>query len=250
MDNFREILIVDDTLESLRLLADILISEGYRVRQTQEPELALASALSNPPALILLDIKMPGMSGFEVCQRLKQNESTAKVPIIFISALQDTDDRVRSFQVGGADFIAKPIQREEVLARVLVQFELIASRTELEQRVLERTAQLTASEERFRSLVGNIAGVVYRCALDEHWTMEFISEAVRTLSGYPASDFINNRVRSYASIIHQDDRAMVEQDVHKAVELFKPFVLEYRVVDANDETHWVYEKGQDKSLGL
>jgi PAS domain S-box-containing protein len=244
MDNFREILVVDDTLESLRLLVDILISEGYRVRQTQEPELALASALSNPPAMILLDVKMPGMSGFEVCQRLKQNESTAKVPIIFISALQDIHDRVRSFKVGGADFIAKPIQREEVLARVRVQFELIASRTELEQRVMERTAQLTASEERFRSLVGNIAGVVYRCALDEHWTMEFISEAVRTLSGYPASDFINNRVRSYASIIHQDDRAMVEQDVRKAVELFKPFVTEYRVVDANEETHWVYEKGQ------
>jgi PAS domain S-box-containing protein len=244
MDDFREILVVDDTLESLRLLVDILISEGYRVRQTQEPELALASALSNPPAMILLDVKMPGMNGFEVCQRLKQNESTAKVPIIFISALQDIHDRVRSFQVGGADFIAKPIQREEVLARVRLQFELIASRTELEQRVKERTAQLTASEERFRSLVDNIAGVVFRCALDKHWTMEYISEAVRTLSGYPASDFINNRVRSYASIIHQDDRATVERDVHTAVKRFKPFVLEYRVVDANDKTHWVYEKGQ------
>ncbi|MGD8846210.1 MAG: response regulator [Desulfobacteraceae bacterium] len=244
MDNFREILVVDDTLESLRLLVEILVSEGYRVRQTQEPELALASALSNPPALILLDIKMPEMDGFEVCQRLKRNESTAQVPIIFISALQDIDDRVRCFQVGGVDFIAKPIQREEVLARVRVQFELIASRTELEQRVRERTAQLTASEERFRSLVDNIAGVVFRCALDRHWTMEYISEAVRTLSGYPAFDFINNRVRSYASIIHQDDRAAVERDVHEAVEVSRPFVLEYRVVDANDEIHWVYEKGQ------
>jgi DNA-binding response OmpR family regulator len=128
MDNHGEIMIVDDTPVNLQLLAGLLEDEGYSVRPTRVPEMAVESALANPPDLILLDIKMPGMDGFEVCQKLKQHKQTADVPVIFISALQETQDRSRGFEVGGVDFITKPILREEVLARVSDQIELYQMR--------------------------------------------------------------------------------------------------------------------------
>lgn len=119
-----EIMVVDDTLANLHLLAELLEDEGYIVRPTRAPKMAIESALANPPDLILLDIKMPDIDGFEVCKTLKQNKQTEQVPIIFISALQETRDRQRGFEVGGADFISKPVLREEVLARVYAQLKL------------------------------------------------------------------------------------------------------------------------------
>ncbi|MEW6245609.1 MAG: PAS domain S-box protein [Nitrospirota bacterium] len=105
-------------------------------------------------------------------------------------------------------------------------------------------AALGVSEERFRSLVSNIPGAVYRCACDPHWTMEFLTDGVQDLCGYPASDFLGNRVRSYASVIHPDDRATVERQVHEAVAQRRPYVIEYRLLHSNGDVRWVYEKGQ------
>ncbi|HXF91671.1 MAG TPA: PAS domain S-box protein [Nitrospiraceae bacterium] len=105
-------------------------------------------------------------------------------------------------------------------------------------------AALAASEGRFRSLVSNIPGAVYRCACDPHWTMEFLSDGIQDLCGYPASDFLGNRVRSYASIIHPEDRTMVEQQVHEAVAQRRAYVIEYRLLHRNGDVRWVYEKGQ------
>jgi len=144
-----EILVVDDSSESLQLLTTILMEQGYKVRPARDPNLALESAFSKPPDLVLLDVKMPNMDGFEVCQKLKENEGTASIPVIFISALQEIRDRVRGFEVGGVDFITKPIQREEVLVRVNVhltihylQVQLKEANTELEKTVAERTKAL------------------------------------------------------------------------------------------------------------
>jgi PAS domain S-box-containing protein len=105
-------------------------------------------------------------------------------------------------------------------------------------------ATLAASEERFRSLVSNIPGAVYRCACDPHWTMEFLSDGIQDLCGYPASEFLGNRVRSYASVIHPDDRATVERQVHEAVAQRRPYVIEYRLLHSNGDVRWVYEKGR------
>ncbi len=105
-------------------------------------------------------------------------------------------------------------------------------------------AALAASEERFRSLVSNIPGAVYRCACDPHWTMEFLSDGIQDLCGYPASDFLGNRVRSYAGVIHPDDRATVERQVHEAVAQRRPYVIEYRLLHSEGDVRWVYEKGQ------
>ena len=146
-----DILIVDDEIPNLKLLAEFLGHAGYQVRSTEKPQLAIDSALAKPPALILLDVRMPEMDGFEVCKRLKQDERTRDVPVIFISALQDVQDRIRGFEVGGVDFISKPIQKEEVLARVRTHTELRNMQLNLERMVAKRTAEVIEREERFRA---------------------------------------------------------------------------------------------------
>ncbi len=112
------IVIVDDTPDNLRLLVGILKKCGYKVRPAPGALRALATIDKEPPDLILLDIMMPEMDGFEVCRRLKAEPRTRDIPVIFLSALNETFDKVRAFKSGGVDFISKPFQVEEVLARV------------------------------------------------------------------------------------------------------------------------------------
>ena len=110
-----------------------------------------------------------------------------------------------------------------------------------------RRVELVANESQFRSLVNNIPGVSYRCLLDSHWTMLFISDAIDTLSGYPASDFVYNKTRSFESIIHPDDRKMVATEIVAAVKNGASYTIEYRIEHADGDTRWVREKGQAAS---
>jgi len=112
------ILVVDDTPANLGLLSSILTKEGYRVRPAPNGRLALRAAHNDPPDLILLDINMPEMDGFEVCRKLKDDVRLTSIPVLFISALTETADKVKAFNTGGLDYITKPFQAEEVLARV------------------------------------------------------------------------------------------------------------------------------------
>lgn len=145
-----EILVVDDTAASLDLLCDLLTEAGYAVRPAQDGRMALRSAQAKPPELILLDVRMPGMDGYELCQRLKALPATRDIPIIFLSALRETVDKVRGFSLGAVDYIAKPFQSEEVLARVHTHIELRRLQTKLEEKVLERTEHLRQSEQELR----------------------------------------------------------------------------------------------------
>jgi two-component system sensor histidine kinase/response regulator len=141
------IIIVDDTLPNLRILAKILTINGYLVRGISSGAMALTAAASEPPDLILLDIMMPEMDGYEVCRQLKANERTREIPVIFMSALDEIMDKVKAFSVGGVDYITKPFQVEEVLARVETHITLQALRTKLEHQVLalqEANAELDA----------------------------------------------------------------------------------------------------------
>ncbi len=135
-----DILIVDDTPANLRLLAGMLGEQGYKVRPAPNGKLALMAARAAPPDLILLDINMPGMNGYEVCAALKDDPLTRDIPVIFISALDQTEDKVKAFTLGGVDYVAKPFQVEEVLARV---------RTHLALYVLQR--QLAAANQELRA---------------------------------------------------------------------------------------------------
>ncbi len=112
------ILLVDDTPDNLRVLSSILTKHGYYLRKALNGEMAITAANALIPDLILLDINMPSMNGYEVCSALKSSEKTRSIPIIFISILDDVLDKVKAFQVGGVDYITKPFQLEEVIARI------------------------------------------------------------------------------------------------------------------------------------
>ncbi|MCK4838890.1 MAG: sigma-54-dependent Fis family transcriptional regulator [Desulfobulbaceae bacterium] len=143
-----DILIVDDDLASFRTLSSMLTAEGYEVRGVPDGPMALTVVENNPPELILLDIKMPGMDGFEVCQQIKADEKSSDIPILFLSALDELEDKLKGFSIGAADFMTKPFQAEEVLARVDIHIKFSRLRRNLEEQVVERTAEIKKLKDR------------------------------------------------------------------------------------------------------
>lgn len=132
MTNKISIMIVDDMPENLRLLSAMLEQTGYLVRPATSAKLALAAARREPPSLILLDIRMPEMDGLEMCEQLKAEAALKEIPVIFISSLNETEEKIKAFQAGGVDYITKPFQEREVLARVTTHLELHRQKLELE----------------------------------------------------------------------------------------------------------------------
>ncbi|MGA2142740.1 MAG: HD domain-containing phosphohydrolase [Brevinematales bacterium] len=148
-----DIMIVDDEPANLQILSEILKQRGYKVRPTASGKQALQGAGIEPPDLILLDINMPGMSGYQVCTMLKQDAKLCDIPVIFISALSETMDKVKAFSVGGIDFVTKPFHYEEVQARVethlklhLLQMELEKHNKKLEELVLAQVKEISESQ--------------------------------------------------------------------------------------------------------
>lgn len=148
-----ELLLVDDSLSSLAFLSSMLSQSGYQVREAPSGELALMTLKVRIPELILLDVRMPGMDGFEVCRRIKAEAATREVPVIFLSAQNELTDRVQGLKVGAVDFIGKDFAQEEVLARIDTHITLARikkmldqERDHLEQRVRERTRELLRSQ--------------------------------------------------------------------------------------------------------
>ena len=167
MDDPGNILIVDDNPNNLQVLMSLLVNEGYKVRPALSGEIALRAVEASLPELILLDVRMPGgLSGYDTCKKLNANELTRDIPIIFISAMDSTEDKLEGFRAGVVDYVAKPFQAEEVLARVKTHVHLyriqqhlesiVETRTrelnkiniELEDRVAERTAELTLTMDK------------------------------------------------------------------------------------------------------
>ncbi|UNU26923.1 GGDEF domain-containing response regulator [Microcoleus vaginatus] len=161
------ILIVDDTPDNLRLLAKILESQGYIVRKALNGRMALQGVQRDPPSLILLDINMPEMNGYEVCQQLKALEASAQIPVIFISAIERLENKVRAFELGGVDYITKPFQEQEVLMRVKNQLliqqqrqQLIEQNQRLEHEIQERLR--AEAEVRQLSVTDELTGLYNR----------------------------------------------------------------------------------------
>jgi putative two-component system response regulator len=147
------IMVVDDIPENLKLLTQMLQGQGYRVLAFPSGAMALAAAAKSPPDLILLDINMPEMNGFEVCKRLKADHALKEIPVLFISALTETIDKVNAFSAGGVDYVTKPFQFEEVQARVEthlrlrgLQLELEKHNLHLEDLVKEKVAEISDSQ--------------------------------------------------------------------------------------------------------
>jgi signal transduction histidine kinase len=133
MTTSNDILIVDDIPENLRVLGDMLRRHGYKVRPVPSGALALKACAAQAPDIILLDINMPEMNGYEVCARLKEDPQLKEIPVLFISALSESDDKVKAFRSGGVDYITKPFQIEEVEARVATHLSLHRQKKELQQ---------------------------------------------------------------------------------------------------------------------
>jgi PAS domain S-box-containing protein len=144
------IMVVDDNSANVNLLDKILNLRGYNVRAFTNSQFALQSVFSNPPDLVLLDIKMPDLDGFAFCRKLKENPETSDVPVIFISALQKIEGKVTAFNAGGVDYITKPFQESEVLARVETHLSLQTMRRDLEQLLEEQSSKLSSKEVQLR----------------------------------------------------------------------------------------------------
>jgi PAS domain S-box-containing protein len=160
MTDRAKILIVDDNPNNLQVLMSILERYHYEIRPALSGEVALAAIDTFIPDLILLDINMTGIDGYETCRRLKANERTQDIPVIFISAMHSTDDKLMAFQTGGVDYITKPFQIEEVLARVKTHIDLNFAKRQLKSLLDERTEQLTQnmkslaeSKERVKKII-------------------------------------------------------------------------------------------------
>jgi adenylate cyclase len=182
----QDILIVDDKPDNLRLLSTMLTCYGYQVRKAINGQLALQGAEISPPDLILLDINMPKMNGYQVCEKLKLSEKTKDIPVIFISALDDVMEKVKAFEVGGVDYITKPFQIEEVLARVQNQLSLrlLQSQLQLQARELhdrnsrlqQEIAERQRAEESIRFLLETTRAIGE--AVDFHSALEVILHQV------------------------------------------------------------------------
>ncbi len=161
------VLIVDDNANNLAVLSEALSSSGFRYRVAMDGETALVQVERNRPELILLDVQMPGIDGFETCRRLKANPSTQAIPVIFMTALADIDSKARGFSMGAVDYIPKPFDHMEVVARLRVHWQLKQLTESLEQQVHDRTAALQEAQvqmvqqEKLSSLGEMVAGIAH-----------------------------------------------------------------------------------------
>lgn len=205
------ILVVDDKPDNLRLLSAMLVQLGYEVRKVINGQTALKTAQAAPPDLILLDIMMPDMNGYEVCQRLKASAQTCDVPVIFISALDEVLDKVKAFAVGGVDYITKPFSEEEVFARVennltirMLQKQLSEQNARLQQEICISEAsrrdrqkveeKLIQSEAKFRNLFENSPVGIFRAHIVDGLIVEANQRLVQMLGYSHITDVINQTI--------------------------------------------------------
>lgn len=232
------ILIIDDQCDSLRLLTDILAEEGYYVRPANSGQLGLASVAIESPELILLDIRMAGMDGFEVCRRLKESEESRKIPIIFISGLTEQQEQVEGLSLGAVDFIAKPIRRAELLARIRTHLELGRLRGNLEAQVAERTAELRESEERFRTMADAAPVLIWTSDTDKRCT--FVNKGWLDFTGRTLEAEIGH---GWTQGVHPDDLEFCYETYCSAFDARRDFEMMYRLRQADGEYRWVLDRG-------
>jgi len=249
-----KVLIVDDNEESLKLLSGILAAEGYTVRPADSGELAMASINVSLPEVVLLDMRMPGMDGPAVCRKLKARADTRDIPVIFLSASLDFEDRLEGLRAGAVDFINKPYRREELLARLKTHLEFARLRNELERRVEERTAELQAandqlqdelenlwqieaelrdSEQRFRSIADTAPAGIF--IADRTGATTYMNQWLRSYAGINVEDIEKHGLRH---VLHPEDQDHVLETIADAIREVKPFRFEFRHRRFDGQYRW------------
>ncbi len=214
------ILVVDDNPQNLRLLVGILSEHGYRVRPAPSGSLALKSVSSMLPDLILLDINMPEMDGYTVCEKLKADENSHAVPVIFISALNEVMDKVRAFSAGGVDFISKPFHMEEVLARIRTHLKIREMQNQLEEqniRLRQEIEQRRKAEQQLRlaaSVFENAAEGILITSADG--AIQKVNPGFTAITGYTSEEVTGRNPRMFKSGRH--DREFYAQMWHELLE--------------------------------
>lgn len=226
------IMVVDDTPANLRLLTGMLKERGYKVRPVANGKFALQTAKHDPPDLILLDILMPEMNGYEVCERLKAEEQLAKIPVIFISALDETMDKVKAFKVGGVDYVTKPFQFEEVEARVATHLELRRQR----HLIQESYDRLRESRDELNRAQAVAHTGSWR--LDVRRNELLWSEENGRMFGVPKGTPLT--YETFLATVYPEDRDSVDT-WWKAVLRGAPYDIEHRIV-VGDAVKWVRER--------
>jgi PAS domain S-box-containing protein len=203
----------------------VLTAAGVRVVRVADVAEALGALRDQVTHVLIAEARR----GRALTGAVRGRHELASTHIILCAALDSPVELREALEAGGDDVMRVPFEPEVLAARVAAGL---------------RAARLRANETLLRSLVANIPGAVYRCACDEHWTMEWLSDEIETISGYPASDFIDTAVRTFASVIDPDDREHVERSVMDAVDAGRPFELEYRIRRRDGGVRWVLERGQ------
>jgi PAS domain S-box-containing protein len=209
---------------ALEILADHCLTVRHVVGQAAGVE-ALDGV---PPDLLIVD-DSGGVDAVEFCRGVRARPGLADVHVLALVPERARSRAGELLAAGADDWLGTPFDQPTLLARV---------------RAGVYHTQLVACEARLRALMAVVPGAVYRCALDADWTMQVIGDEIKSITGYPASDFVDNACRSFASVIHPDDRAQVEQDVWTAIDAGRSFNLEYRIVRADGTVGWVLERGE------
>ena len=240
-----QILIVDDHLDNLRVLSGILKEQNYNVRSLRKGAVVFASVLHSPPDIILLDILMPDLDGYDVCEQLKADDRTREIPVIFISALHKTDKKVNAFAVGGVDYITKPFHEQEVLARVRTHLALRKAQQQVEtqNRQLQREiAERKRAEDALRQNQA-LLNATGRMAKIGGWELDAETRDVTwTEQAYRIHEVPLGRKPSLQDAInfyHPDDRDMVSQAIQRALEHGEPWDMERRFITATGKRLWV-----------
>lgn len=256
------ILVVDDVPDNLRLLTAAFKNQGYDVRCAANGAMALSAVQNISPDVILLDLRMAGLDGHAVCEKLKASHRIQDVPILFLSASDDVNDKIKAFEIGGADYITKPFQIGEVLARVHHQLNIRNLKQRLEeqninlQREMSRQLALppdaTELSQSFQqvadtyqitqAIIHGVGACLYRSQYEPERTIIFVNETVEQLTGHTSADLVK-RSCDWSTLIHPDDRQPTQTAIQAAIANRQPYSVNYRLLHQDGSLCAVHERG-------